>query len=110
MSPFHTGRHQLSIVQSEHVPVRFCTGTIVPVLILLLLLPSVALSADSRIRANVSPVRRPMLVGDFDTLIPQFVDGAGWQTTILLTNLTNHTAYFAIFFSADSGELTEFPI
>jgi hypothetical protein len=79
-------------------------------LILLVLLPSIALSADSRIRANMHPVRRPMLVGDFDTVIPHFVDGAGWQTTILLTNLTNHTAYFAILFSADNGDLTDFPI
>src|SRR3954471_3376341 len=108
MSPLDRGRHQLSIVRSEHVPVRRCAVTIAAVLILLVLLPSIALSADSRIRANVHPVRRPMLVGDFDTVIPQFVDGAGWQTTILLTNLTNHTAFFAILFSADNGDLTEF--
>jgi len=42
-----------------------------------------------------------------DTVIPQFVDGDGWKTTITVTNLDSRTVRFAVlFFNDDGSDLT----
>jgi hypothetical protein len=42
-----------------------------------------------------------------DTVIPQFVDGGGWKTTITTTNLDSKTVHFVVlFFNDDGSDLT----
>src|SRR5260370_6726889 len=42
-----------------------------------------------------------------DTVIPQFVDGGGWKTTITTTNLDSKTVHFLVlFFNDDGSDLT----
>src|SRR5712664_2297764 len=42
-----------------------------------------------------------------DTVIPQFVDGGGWKTTITTTNLDSRTVHFVVlFFNDDGSDLT----
>jgi hypothetical protein len=38
-----------------------------------------------------------------DRVIPQFVDGASWQTTITVVNLENHATSFDVLFLDDNG-------
>ena len=38
-----------------------------------------------------------------DRVIPQFVDGASWQTTITVVNLENHATSFDVLFLDDRG-------
>jgi hypothetical protein len=42
-----------------------------------------------------------------DTVIPQFVDGGGWKTSVTLTNLDSKTVHFVVlFFNDDGSDLT----
>jgi hypothetical protein len=67
--------------------------------------------AEPRLKAIQHPAPRPkMVVGEFDTVVPQVVDGATWQTSFFLTNLGTQTAYFAVYFSDDTGALMELPL
>src|SRR6266508_3054495 len=51
--------------------------------------------------------QRDVAVFTGDTVIPQFVDGGGWKTTITVTNLDSKTVHFAVlFFNDDGSDLT----
>ncbi len=48
-------------------------------------------------------------VGFDDQIIPQVVDGGGWQTTIRLANLSPGTARFQLLFFSDDGRALTLP-
>ena len=51
--------------------------------------------------------QRDVAVFTGDTVIPQFVDGGGWKTTITTTNLDSKTVHFVVlFFNDDGSDLT----
>jgi hypothetical protein len=51
--------------------------------------------------------QRDVAVFTGDTVIPQFVDGGGWKTTITVTNLDSRTVHFVVlFFNDDGSDLT----
>src|SRR5437867_1205161 len=51
--------------------------------------------------------QRDVAVFTGDTVIPQFVDGGGWKTTITVTNLDSKTVHFVVlFFNDDGSDLT----
>src|SRR5713226_8868317 len=51
--------------------------------------------------------QRDVAVFTGDTVIPQFVDGGGWRTTITTTNLDSRTVHFVVlFFNDDGSDLT----
>ena len=47
---------------------------------------------------------RPIVIGDFDRVVPQVVDGGGWKTTLILTNLDTKPVNWVVFFTDDNGE------
>jgi hypothetical protein len=53
---------------------------------------------------------RSIVVAPYDEALPHFVDGASWQTSIVLTNLENATATFDLLFFADNGADLQVPI
>lgn len=63
--------------------------------------------ADARSLAEADRQQRVMVTG-FEDVIPQFVDGGGWQTTLILTNLSSSTAYFRVYFTSATGGQQQF--
>ena len=53
---------------------------------------------------------RSIVVAPYDELIPHVVDGASWQTSIILTNLETANATFQLLFFADNGSDLQIPI
>src|SRR5437660_676057 len=49
-----------------------------------------------------------VLIGD--RVIPQFVDGGSWKTSIFLVNLENHTTSFQVLFFKDDGTDLTVPV
>ena len=45
-----------------------------------------------------------------DTVIPQFVDGSGWQTSLKFVNLDAYTTTFDVNFYSDAGQPMSVPI
>ncbi len=60
--------------------------------------------------AAVELGRRQAPVGQFDRVIPLVLNGNGFKTSFVLTNLDSKTVYFDLFFNASDGSLIEFPI
>src|SRR5262245_21743964 len=53
--------------------------------------------ATRAVRATGSQHAQPrVVVFTGDTVVPQFVDGAGWQTSITVINLENHATSFDV--------------
>jgi hypothetical protein len=80
----------------------------------LLLLPvSLAIGAGERasVRAAASGTPRPeAVVGQFDRVIPIVLNGEGFKTSFVLTNLDTKTIFFTLFFHAPDGNLVELPV
>ncbi len=53
---------------------------------------------------------RSVYVFTGDRIIPQLVDGAGWQTQMTFVNLENHPVRFNVYFFADNGTDLYIPI
>jgi hypothetical protein len=61
----------------------------------------------ARSPAAVKNPQRDIAVFTGDTVIPQFVDGGGWKTTVTTTNLESFTVHFVVlFFNDDGSDLT----
>lgn len=58
--------------------------------------------------ASGSPRPMPVFTGDW--VVPQFVDGGSWQTTIKLANLDTQTARLSVYFTKDDGTEMQTPI
>ena len=43
-------------------------------------------------------IQKDIAVFTGDTVIPQFVDGGGWQTSVTVTNLDSKTVRFSVLF------------
>ena len=54
--------------------------------------------------------RLDVVVFTGDSVIPQFVDGGSWKTTMKFLNLENHTVQFTVLFFTDSGADLYIPI
>jgi hypothetical protein len=54
--------------------------------------------------------RRNISVEPFDGVLPQLVDGAGWQTTIVLTNLDTALRHYVLYFVGDNGSPVGIPL
>ena len=46
---------------------------------------------------------KPIVVFSGDRVIPQFVDGGSWKTSMYFVNLENHSVSFQVLFFADDG-------
>jgi hypothetical protein len=66
--------------------------------------------ATGTLAASTESGPRLMAVGDFDRVIPQVVDGAGWKTSFVLTNLDTKTVYVQMGFFSDNGSAMQLPI
>ncbi|MEK7754134.1 MAG: hypothetical protein AAB403_02120 [Planctomycetota bacterium] len=78
--------------------------------LLILVAPFVAAEDDRRFSGSADPGRRPAAVGDFDRVIPLVIDGGGWKTSLVLTNLDTRTVYFDLFFVGGDGSPLNLPV
>jgi hypothetical protein len=53
---------------------------------------------------------RGLTVFTGDWAIPQFVDGGGWQTSLVLANLDTQTAFLTVYFIKDDGTDMQVPV
>ena len=53
---------------------------------------------------------KPIVVFTGDRVIPQFVDGGSWKTSMYFVNLENHTVSFQVLFFTDDGSDMTVPI
>ena len=58
-------------------------------------------AVKARISASESHPNVVVFIGD--RVIPQFVDGGGWKTSITMVNLENHSTSFKVLFFQDNG-------
>jgi len=72
--------------------------------------PLLAGADKPTLSASTGPARRSMAVGEFDRVIPLLLDGGGWKTSIVFTNLDTKTLYLALFFNAGDGGLLVVPV
>src|SRR5688572_12819321 len=77
---------------------------------ILLAMAGVCPGADAVPSAARSDFNRRIVVGNFDRVVPQFVDGAGWKTTLILTNLDTKPINWVVFFIQDNGQTMNAPI
>jgi len=65
-----------------------------------------------RVNANVSTAKPDPKVVVFvgDRVIPQFVDGGGWKTSVTMVNLENHPTSFQVLFFRDDGSDLAVPV
>lgn len=72
------------------------------------------LSNQSRVMPKtfrLAPAARPdVVVFIGDRVIPQFVDGAGWKTSVTMVNLENHPTSFMVLFFQDNGTDLAVPV
>ena len=61
-------------------------------------------------RAPSKDASRSVYVFTGDRVIPQLVDGAGWQTSMTFVNLENRSVRFNVYFFADNGTDLYIPI
>jgi hypothetical protein len=53
---------------------------------------------------------RPAAVQQYDVVLPQLVDGSGWQTSFVITNLDSQPRNYALDFFADNGSRLMLPL
>lgn len=63
-----------------------------------------------RVARTSKSVTKPVVVFAGDRVIPQFVDGASWKTTMYFVNLENHSVSFQVLFFTDDGSDMSVPI
>lgn len=61
-------------------------------------------------RTSTKDTTRNVVVFAGDRVIPQLVDGAGWQTSMTFVNLENRVVRFSVYFFADNGTDLYIPI
>src|SRR5260370_12643257 len=61
--------------------------------------------------AESTPDTPQAAIGQFDRIIPLILNGRGFKTSFVLTNLDTKTIYFALYFNAlDGNGALQFPI
>jgi hypothetical protein len=68
------------------------------------------LKSGPSLQKNASEPNRNVVVFVGDRVIPQFVDGATWQTAITVVNLENHSTSFDVLFFNDDGTDLNVPV
>lgn len=55
-------------------------------------------------------VQKQIVVSSGDRVIPQFVDGGSWKTSMFFVNLENHSVSFQVLFFNDNGSDLSIPV
>jgi hypothetical protein len=63
-----------------------------------------------KVQQRRNQLKPDVVVFTGDTVIPHFIDGQAWQTSITLINLENHATSFSVLFFQDNGQDLYVPV